>query len=457
MKKEVCKKCSGTHPTVLHNAERKSRQQNTPKPDQDHSQEVKKPQEPGINANCGLSGTRDNVKSSNPSTIPVLVRSRESGQSVRTYTYLDDGSDTIFCTQELRNQLSVKGRKTKVRIQTITGEKVSETHLLKNIEVLDLDKENVINIPEMFTKHSIPVNSEDIIKEEDIEEFGYLEDVTLPNLDDKHVGILIGNNIPKAMEPWKIINSQEDGPYAVKTLLGWTVHGVKRNSHSQRVSVNRIIANETIEEQLIHMYNMDFSECLSDDLRVKSKEDAMFLELAADSIQLMKGHYELALPFRHEDVKLPNIRQLAQQRAENLRRRFIKNPTFHEEYAAAMEKVLKAGYAEKVPDCETQGVSGRVWYIPHHGVYHPQKGKLRVVYDCAASFQGTSLNRELLQGPDLTSSLVGVLLRFRREPVAMISDTESMFYQVQVRKEDCVTDNYMKECFSYSGNIYVGL
>lgn len=38
--------------------------------------------------------------------------------------------------------------------------------------------------------------------------------------------------------------------------------------------------------------------------------------------------------------------------------------------------------------------------------------QLRMVFDCGASFQGTSLNQQLLQGPYLTSSLVGVFVRF---------------------------------------------
>jgi len=52
--------------------------------------------------------------------------------------------------------------------------------------------------------------------------------------------------------------------------------------------------------------------------------------------------------------------------------------------------------------------------------------------DCSASYKGTSLNQELLQGPDLTDHLVGVLTRFRLEEVAIIADIESMFYQVFV-------------------------
>lgn len=43
---------------------------------------------------------------------------------------------------------------------------------------------------------------------------------------------------------------------------------------------------------------------------------------------------------------------------------------------------------------------------------------------------------KLLQGPDLSSNLVGVLTRFRQEKYAFMADIEKMFFQVRVRKED---------------------
>ncbi|XP_058622265.1 uncharacterized protein LOC131533856 [Onychostoma macrolepis] len=97
---------------------------------------------------------------------------------------------------------------------------------------------------------------------------------------------------------------------------------------------------------------------------------------------------------------------------------------------------ISKGYAEKVPDKQLHRKDGRLWYIPHHGIYHKRKGKIRVVFDCTSTFQGTSLNSELLQGPDLTNTLLGVLLRFRQDTVAVMADIEGMFHQVKVSEED---------------------
>lgn len=75
-----------------------------------------------------------------------------------------------------------------------------------------------------------------------------------------------------------------------------------------------------------------------------------------------------------------------------------------------MDDIIARGDAEQVPESEISNQT--TWYIPHHGVYHPQKpGKIHVVFDCSAKFQSTSLNEHLLTGPDLTNTLVGVLCR----------------------------------------------
>ena len=98
-----------------------------------------------------------------------------------------------------------------------------------------------------------------------------------------------------------------------------------------------------------------------------------------------------------------------------------------------METLLNKGDARKCD--QNSEAKGRTCYLPHHGIYHQSKGKLIVIFDCGAKFNGVSLNEKLLQGPDLTNSLVGVLIRFRMHPIAIMADIEAMFYQVQVPPE----------------------
>ena len=76
-----------------------------------------------------------------------------------------------------------------------------------------------------------------------------------------------------------------------------------------------------------------------------------------------------------------------------------------------------------------------LWYLPHHPVLN-KHGKTRVVFGCAAKHRGTSLNDQLLTGPDLTNSFAGVLTRFREEQDVLSADIECMFHQIRVSPAD---------------------
>ena len=111
---------------------------------------------------------------------------------------------------------------------------------------------------------------------------------------------------------------------------------------------------------------------------------------------------------------LSNNRSVAALRLQALERRFLADPPLFEKYKDTSNQYIANGHARKVLT-RIDPPPGKLWYLPHHPMFHPQKpNKVRVVFDCAARFRETSLNDQLLQGPDLTNNLTGVLLRFRQ-------------------------------------------
>lgn len=163
----------------------------------------------------------------------------------------------------------------------------------------------------------------------------------------------------------------------------------------------------------------------------------MALDIMEDSVKLENGHYEIALPWKTYPPNLRNNRTVAERRLELLKKRLRRDPIVHEKYTAFMNDLLSKDYSRKATSQEPAPL-GIHWYLPHHPVFNPQKPrKIKVVFDCSAKCHGTSLNDQLLQGPDLTNSLVGVLSRFREEQIALMSDIEAMFHQVRVRPSDC--------------------
>ena len=187
-------------------------------------------------------------------------------------------------------------------------------------------------------------------------------------------------------------------------------------------------------QALIRMFELDFPKRSDERAHQYSQEDKKFLEIVNKGIKRTDdGHYEIPLPFRSKDVHLPDNKEHVFQRACWLKRKLTRNKKFHEDYVKFMNDIIRKGFATKVPPDCVPARSGQVWYLPHHGVYHPKKpDKIRVVFDCSERYGGTSLNDQLMQGPDLTSRLAGVLTRFRHQPVAFMGDIDAMFHQVRV-------------------------
>ena len=189
---------------------------------------------------------------------------------------------------------------------------------------------------------------------------------------------------------------------------------------------------------VISILESDFKDTKGDNKTV-SQENIMFLDKLKDSIKKnAQGHYEMPLSFKKRP-SLPDNKRLAEIRLSHLRRKFSRDEKYKGDYTKYIKDIIKRGDVEEVP---ADGAQGERWYIPHHGVYHPQKpDKLRVVFDCSAKYCGTSLNEHLLPGPDMINNLTGILIRFRQPPIALLCDIEKMFHQFHVQEED---RNYLR-------------
>ena len=96
------------------------------------------------------------------------------------------------------------------------------------------------------------------------------------------MGLLIGVNTPKAMEPWKVINTQGNGPYAVKTLLGWVVNGPPNASTDPDDETPVAVVNRTsivhLEKLNERQYINDFPENEYEEERQMSADDRKLLQ-----------------------------------------------------------------------------------------------------------------------------------------------------------------------------------
>lgn len=112
----------------------------------------------------------------------------------------------------------------------------------------------------------------------------------------------------------------------------------------------------------------------------------------------------------------------------------LSNSEFFKAVTDAVNDNLLNGHAVKVSLTPPQAP---VWFLPYHLVRHPRKPeKIRLVYNAAARYNGVAINDILLKGPDLTTQLLAVMLRFRERRIGVTAGISEMFIQVLVRESD---------------------
>ena len=380
------------------------------------------------------SAARNSSSHGRMNIVPVKVFSRD-GEPVDTYAFLDPGCSGSFISRELCDRLGVQCKSTNsidLSVTTIQPEGCTlESHVIGNIFVSDMKMQQTLELPPLFAIDRIPASKAEIVTPEEISLWPHLSGISMPVVD-SNIGIMIGNNIPTALEPWEIIHAPKNrGPYAVRTVLGWMVCRLDNHIHSNHVRVNKInVELDEIKNLLHQIYSHDFKD-VTDERTKYSQEDRLWMSKVQSSCHFTSSnHYEIALPFKNETPVLPMNSSVPYRRLKFLETKIRSNPDFKKDYISFMNNMLENNFAEKTSREQIK------WLIPHFGVYHAQKKKVRVVFDCAAKINGASLNEELIQGPDLTTKLLEVLLRFRFGRYAYIADINKMFYQVLVPEED---------------------
>src|SRR4029434_2754739 len=127
--------------------------------------------------------------------------------------------------------------------------------IITGLDISAVDENYFIALPEVYTQESMPVDTSSIPTNDDLSRFPYFREVNLLTVK-ANLELLIGSNVPKALEPWEGVNSQGDGPYAIKTKLGWAANGPLNGccmDSCPKVTVNRVfVAN--LEELLLQQY-----------------------------------------------------------------------------------------------------------------------------------------------------------------------------------------------------------
>ena len=162
------------------------------------------------------------------------------------------------------------------------------------------------------------------------------------------------------------------------------------------------------------------------------------LALIDQNLVFQGSHWEAAYPWIKDPANLPDNRHVAFATLRALERRLERDPTKAQVYDAQMKDMIDRGVARVIPKEEMASYKGPIHYIAHHEVLKPDSKStpVRIVFNSSANYKGHILNDYWAKGPDMMNSLLGVLLRFRENEVALVGDIRKMYHSVFTTLKD---------------------
>ncbi len=129
---------------------------------------------------CGQTGAGNNECVL--SIVPVQVKAKSGSKVVSTYAFLDPGSSASFCTEHLMRQLNLTGTRSSKLLRTLGQEKSVDAFMLGGLQISNLDGQTFMDLPELYTQGSMPVSKNNILTQEDVNDWPYLEGIKIPSI-----------------------------------------------------------------------------------------------------------------------------------------------------------------------------------------------------------------------------------------------------------------------------------
>lgn len=438
-----CGTCSGNHATILHRERKLDKKEDSEIasiPPQNKDDKIEETSKESLIACATKSGSSDTQTGAGKRivcpSIPVKVRALGSSKMVITYMGLDPCCNDVFMSSSLLKQLGLKGRECNVTLTTMQEQQVkTSTMIVNNLEIYDLNENERSLIPVVYCNTTNwPFERSDVPSIDDLSGLTYLDNVPFQFVD-ADIGLLVGLNQPNIMKPIQIIDGpNEDQPYATLHKHGYALNGPvnHENTKSFHCFKTKLCHSSDLDAQYKSLCEQEFKD-EDPEFQCPSIQDKKWENKVRSSFKRRSdGHFEVELPFKDNFSSFPSNKNQVLNRLMSSKKRMKDSNDYYNEYKSFMDLMFQNNFAERVPIDQLKTAPGKSWYLVHFGVVHKQKKKLRVVFDASLKCQGVSLNDMLMQGPDLTNSLLGVLLRFREEKVAFMADIRKMFYQVKV-------------------------
>ncbi|XP_053699076.1 uncharacterized protein LOC128746050 [Sabethes cyaneus] len=354
--------------------------------------------------------------------VPVTLYFRNYAMDV--LAFLDEGSSTTLVEEFVVNELNAEGVTEPLVVTWTSNVKRYENRSKKfDLKLSARGSREMLPLKNVRSVISLKLPSQAMPYEEITDRYSHLKDLPVMSYALEEPRIIIGLDNLHVFAPLETRVGEPGQPIAVRSKLGWTIYGPENCTAAAESFVNvhsvEALSNEDLYEMLRAQYLLEDTGTPCN-AALESAENLRAREILQTTTTRIGDRFETGLLWR-EDI-----------RSE------AKNPELQQNVQQQIVEYEVKGYAHKITKEElAKAEKSAVWYLPLNVVVNPRKpGKVRLVWDAAASVNGISLNTELLKGPDMLQSLPSVINHFRERRIAFGGDIQEMYHQIRIRAED---------------------
>lgn len=212
------------------------------------------------------------------------------------------------------------------------------------------------------------------------------------------------------------------------SVFGYLVSGSISNTEENKIHCGLINESIDLEQTVKRFWEIENVETEISE----SKEKIICEEHFKNNFSRnCEGRFIVKMPLKEDPKCLGKSKEFALKKLNSLWQGLIKDTNYLSLYTEFLREYLEMGHMSEVQGEEQEAT----YYIPHLGVYRPDKQStvLRVVFNASyPTSKGNSLNSLQYNGGMVQGDLFSIMVRFRKYVYAFTADIKKMYRMILI-------------------------
>lgn len=362
------------------------------------------------------------------STAVVYVRCVQ-GEFIAARSVIDCGSMCNLITNELADLLYTPKRRVNMALNGVNGAPI-KVKFKTTTTIENRDKSFSRELDFLITPKITNITPSKYINTANI---NFPRNINLADRDFNKPGkisMLLGNEIFFQLLLSGQIYVPNSNLILQNSAFGYLIGGSVCNFEENKIHCGLIAEVENLDNELRKFWEI---EEVLEKVGIKNPDEVHCDKLFSETYRRdATGKFVVQMPLKKDPQCLGESKNIAFQKLNYQYKRLEKDPVQMSLYTEFMKEYKDLGHMQEVKETEEPKIA---YYIPHLGVFRPEKNstKMRVVFNASQpTTTGESLNSIQLNGGVIQDELFSIILRFRMHRFAFTADVMKMYRMILI-------------------------